>query len=95
MIAPKLWNEVEQVEKSKDSQPAREINVSLSVELTHDQKQALVRDFSRSQFVEREMVADVAYHNFQGQNPHAHMLLTMREIDPKGFGKKNRSWDET
>ena len=90
----KLWNEVERVEKRKDSQLAREINVALPVELDHAQKQSLVREFSRSQFVERGMVADVAYHDFQGHNPHAHILLTMREIDRKGFGKKNRSWNE-
>ena len=90
----RLWNEVERVEKRKDSQLAREINVALPVELNHAQKQSLVREFSRSQFVERGMVADVAYHDFQGQNPHAHILLTMREIDRKGFGKKNRSWNE-
>ena len=52
-----LWNEVERVEKRKDPQLAREINVALP-------------------------------------NPHAHILLTMREIDRKDFGKKNRSWNE-
>ena len=70
------------------------INVALPVELNHAQKQSLVREFSRSKFVERGMVADVAYHDFQGQNSHAHILLTMREIDQKGFGKKNRRWNE-
>ena len=90
----RLWNEVERVEKRKDSQLAREINVALPVELDHSQKQNLVRKFSQSQFVEKGMVADVAYHDFQGQNPHAHILLTMREINPKGFGKKNRNWNE-
>ena len=90
----KLWNEVERVEKRKDSQLAREINVALPVELNHGQKQSLVRDFSRSQFVVRGMVADVAYHDFQGHNPHAHILLTMRTIDRNGFGKKNRRWNE-
>jgi len=53
-----------------------------------------VREFSRSQFVEKGMVADVAYHDFQSHNPHAHILLTMREVDRNGFGKKNRSWNE-
>jgi len=66
----------------------------LPVELNHSRKQSLVREFSRSQFVEKGMVADVAYHDFQGHNPHAHILLTMREIDRKDFGKKNRSWNE-
>ena len=85
---------MEQAEKRKDSQLAREINVALPTELNHQQKQILVRQFSQSQFVERGMVADVAYHDFQGQNPHAHILLTMREIDRNGFGKKDRRWND-
>ena len=38
------------------------------------------------------MVADIAYHAKRG-NPHAHILLTLRDIGPDGFGKKNRSWN--
>ncbi|MDL2257606.1 MobA/MobL family protein [Eubacteriales bacterium OttesenSCG-928-K08] len=28
------------------------------------------------------------------RNPHAHILLTMREVTPSGFGKKNRGWND-
>ncbi|MDP0930195.1 Ti-type conjugative transfer relaxase TraA [Paracoccus onubensis] len=27
--------------------------------------------------------------------PHAHVMLTMREVDESGFGKKNRDWNRT
>ena len=38
------------------------------------------------------MVADVCLHDKVG-NPHAHILLSLRDIGPDGFGKKNRSWN--
>ena len=40
------------------------------------------------------MVADVAWHDEGGNNPHAHILLTMRQIDRDDFGKKVRTWND-
>ena len=40
-----LWNSVEQIEKSSNSQLAREIEVALPVELSRDQQLALVRSY--------------------------------------------------
>ncbi len=88
-----LWNEVERVERRKDSQLAREIDVAIPSELSHSQKQELVKAFVTNQFVSQGMVADVAFHHLDSHNPHAHILLTMREISPNGFGKKNRDWN--
>lgn len=28
------------------------------------------------------------------ENPHAHIMVSVREIDQNGFGKKNRNWDQ-
>ena len=90
----KLWNEVEKVERRKDSQLAREINVALPTELTKTQQLKLVRKFVTDQFVNQGMVADVAFHDLDTHNPHAHIMLTMREIDEQGFSlKKNRDWN--
>ncbi len=90
----KLWNEVELVERRKDSQLAREINVALPVELNKTQQLKLVRKFVTDQFVNQGMVADVAFHDLDTHNPHAHIMLTMREIDKQGFSlKKNRDWN--
>ena len=89
-----LWNAVEHSEKRKDSQVAREVEVALPTELTTDQQRELVRSFARSQFVDAGMVADIAIHHAKGENPHAHILLTMRDIGPDGFGQKNRSWND-
>lgn len=90
----KLWNAVEAVEKRKDSQVCREVEVALPVELNIEQQRELVRSFVKSQFVDSGMVADIAIHHAKSKNPHAHILLTMRDIGPEGFGQKNRSWND-
>jgi len=88
-----LWNEVELCEKRKDSQLCREIEVALPVELTPEQSQQLVKGFIQDEFVSKGMIADLAIHHAGDENPHAHILLTTREITPDGFGKKNRDWN--
>lgn len=89
-----LWNTVEQTETRKNSQLAREIEIGLPYELTDKQREFLVKDFVRENFVRRGMVADVAIHapgpESDNRNYHAHILLTMREIGPEGFGAKMR-----
>ncbi len=90
----KLWNAVEKIERRKDSQLAREINVALPTELNKAQQLELVREFVTDQFVSQGMVADLAFHDLNTHNPHAHIMLTMREIDEHGFSpKKNRDWN--
>jgi Ti-type conjugative transfer relaxase TraA len=94
-----LWNEVEATEKRKDAQLAREIEIALPRELTKAQAIDLARDLVREQFVARGMVADLNVHwgrTASGEDqPHAHVMLTMREVGPDGFGKKMRDWNRT
>ena len=44
------------------------------------------------------MVADWAFHNDKTSNgqlhPHAHMMLTMREINKNGFWSKGPEWND-
>jgi hypothetical protein len=93
-----LWNRVEESETRKNSQVAREVRVALPDELTHAQRLELVREFVRSQFVDRGMVADFALHapgrEGDERNHHAHILLTTREVDAEGFTTKNRDWNK-
>ena len=89
-----LWNQVEQAEKRKDAQLCREINVALPQELDNEANQKLITEFAQEQFVNQGMVADIALHDLNSHNPHAHIMLTMREIDENGFGKKNREWNQ-
>ena len=94
-----LWNEVEATEKRKDAQLARELEIALPRELNKAQAIELARDFVREQFVAQGMVADLNVHwghTASGEDqPHAHVMLTMREVGPKGFGKKVRTWNRT
>ena len=80
----KLWNAVEEAEKTKDSRLAREFVAALPIELSRQQQIELLQDFIREQFVDEGMCADVAIHDTDGHNPHAHILLTMRAMDENG-----------
>jgi len=88
-----LWNTVERAEKRKDAQLSREIEIGLPVELSKDQQVALLRDFVKTTFVSQGMVADVSLHLDNEKNPHAHVMLTTRNISPDGFGQKRRDWN--
>ncbi len=88
-----LWNEVETVERRKDAQLAREIEIALPVELDLSEQIELTRDFAKEAFVSQGMVVDFAIHTDNPENPHAHLLLTTREITPQGFGAKRRDWN--
>ena len=93
-----LWNAVETVEKRRDAQLAREIEVALPRELDRGERLELLRGFVQREFVNRGMIADVAVHEARARDgqsqPHAHVMLTMRELTGDGFGKKDRSWNE-
>ncbi|WP_145055408.1 MobQ family relaxase [Mixta calida] len=89
-----LWNEIEKVEKRKDAQLSRYFDIAIPVELDNDAKIALVKNYCKRNFVSKGMIADISFHDLDGHNPHAHVMLTLREITPKGFGNKNRSWNE-
>ena len=36
------------------------------------------------------MIADIAFHDLDSHNPHAHVMLTLRTVSPNGFGNKNK-----
>ena len=79
-----LWNAVEEAEKTKESRLAREFVVALPVELNRDDWIALLTDFIQTQFVNEGMCADVAIHDTDGHNPHAHIMLTVRPLNADG-----------
>jgi len=89
-----LWNRVEAAERRCDAQLAREITVALPLELDREQQQAALWDYVAAHFVARGMIADVALHHGDRHNPHAHIMLTMREVGPDGFGPKVRDWND-
>jgi hypothetical protein len=87
----KLWNAVEAAERRKDAQLVREVNVALPRELDPEEQVGLLREYVQDAYVRHGMVAGVAVHVHDVKNPHAHIMLTTRDIGPEGFGKKNRS----
>lgn len=94
-----LWNEVEASELRKDAQLSREIEFAIPRELNQQQGIELARDFVQAEFVERGMIADLNVHWDIGadglEKPHAHIMLTMREVSEDGFGPKVRDWNRT
>ena len=76
-----LWNSVEKIEKSKNSQLAREIEIALPKELNRGKQIELVREYVKENFVKVGMCADIALHDKNDGNPHAHILLTMRPLN--------------
>lgn len=76
-----LWNSVEKIEKSKNSQLAREIEIALPQELDREKQIELVREYVKENFVNVGMCADIALHDKNDENPHAHILLTMRPFN--------------
>ena len=76
-----LWNSVEKIEKSKNSQLAREIEVALPKELNREKQIELVREYVKENFVKVGMCTDIALHDKNDGNPHAHILLTMRPLN--------------
>lgn len=86
----KLWNAVEEAEKTKDSRLAREFVVALPIELSKDAWIDLLRKYISDNFVSDGMCADFAIHDTDGHNPHAHIILTVRPLDENGNGSTKR-----
>ena len=89
-----LWNEVERVERQQNGQTSRYFDVAIPAELNNDDKKRLVLEYCQKNFVDKGMIADIAFHDLDSDNPHAHVMLTLKTIGPEGFGKKERSWND-
>lgn len=81
-----LWNAVEDVEKSKNAQLSREIEIALPNELSEAECITLAKEFAQRAFVDKGMCADVCIHNpnREQKNIHAHIMLTMRPFNEDG-----------
>ena len=86
-----LWNEVEKIEKSKNSQLARNLLFELPRELNEQERIKLISEFIEENFTSKGMIADCSIHNPPAsdheEQPHAHILLTLREMDREGKWK--------
>lgn len=85
----KLWNAVELSEKSKNAQLCRSFDVALPKELSQEEQEKLIRDFCKENFMDRGMCVQIDIHS-NPENPHAHVMTTLREIDENGNWKAKR-----
>ena len=77
---------MEKIEKAKNAQLAREIEVSIPKELKFREGYNLVNEFCNRNFVDKGMIADICFHDKGDGNPHAHIMLTVRPFN------EDRSW---
>ena len=106
-----LWNAVEKNERRRDAQLAYSDEFSFQNEFTLEENMELALRFLNENFVSKGLICDYAVHDPERgpggtPNPHMHVLIPMRAIEPNGlFGKKqeqvfvldengNRIWDE-
>ncbi|MDR0374052.1 MAG: MobA/MobL family protein [Nitrososphaerota archaeon] len=88
-----LWNAVEKRERRKDAQLAREFIVGLQREFNLQEQINVLREYVKESFVDKGMIADFSIHDKKDGNPHAHIMLTFRDVTPDGFGLKNTTWN--
>ena len=83
-----LWNAAEKVEKRKDAQVAREIEIALPHQLAQAERIQLVEDFIKGELLPRGFVVDYAIHapgrKGDDRNFHAHILSTLRPVNENG-----------
>lgn len=91
----KLWNAVEKSETNKNGSLKKnarlsyEIELSMQTELSKEENMNMTKKFLQENFVNRGFIVDVNFHNLENnENPHAHCMLTTRELTEDGFGKK-------
>lgn len=91
----KLWNAAELAEKRKDAQLCRTFIGALPRELSLAENIELLTDYIQTNFVDHGMIVDCAIHDpdYRNDNPHVHLMITMRDVTPDGFGNKNRNWN--
>lgn len=86
-----LWNKVEEKEKHAKAQLARSFTIALPREMSNKQQRELVEDFVKEQLIDRGMVADIAIHRDDNNNPHAHIMTTIRPFKDNGeWGDKTK-----
>lgn len=92
-----LWSEAELAEVRSNARTAREIEVSLPVELFAAQRLQLAQQLAQEIAAKHHVAVDLSLHapgRGDARNFHAHLLFTTREMNSDGFGKKVREWDD-
>lgn len=90
-----LWNAAETSEKRKNSTVAREFEIALPRDLSPPDRRAIAQRFARELVERHGFAADLAVHDLDGDQPHAHILCTTRRVDTSSgqFLEKTRELD--
>ena len=89
----KLCNEIDSAEKRYDAQTARQFIGSLPNELPFGEQKQIVVEYINHNFVASGLCAIAAIHEGKNEfdpkknNPHVHILVSTRRIEPDGFNK--------
>ena len=97
-VSERLWNAVEHGEIRLNKFPtraqyARSLTVALPRELDQAAQIALMQGYVRASLSDRGMVADWVIHDKSDGNPHAHIMLTTRDLGAADWGRKRRDWN--
>ena len=97
-VSEQLWNAVEHGEHRLNRIPtlaqyARSLTVALPRELDHQAQIALMQGYVRASLSDRGMVADWVIHDKSNGNPHAHIMLTTRDLGRADWGGKRYDWN--
>lgn len=94
----KLWNAYDAQEKRSNAQLGMALNASLPWQLTDEQREFIVRDFMREQFLRRGVASQVDVHRPDRQgderNFHVHILASLRKVDKDGLGERILKWED-
>ncbi|MEJ7928238.1 MobA/MobL family protein [Sphingobium sp. AN641] len=90
-----FWGAADSAEVRRDAQLARDLRIMIPREVPVADRVPLVRDYVLRNFVAKGMVADICFHNYVTasdglEQPHAHVLFSMRPLVAEGFGNKSR-----
>ncbi len=96
----KLWNMVQnKFDTRRDAVFSQEIDLALPVEFSQGQNLELLKEFVHDTFIKEGIIVDTNMHYDNPENPHAHLMLSTREIvwdadiNDYTFGNKVRFWD--
>ncbi len=96
--AGKLWNFYDAHETRKNAQLGISFIAALPYELTDEQRENIVKDFAREQFLRKGVAAQADIHrpdrSGDERNFHVHILASMREVKKHGLGERVFKWNE-
>ncbi|MED4286769.1 MobA/MobL family protein [Priestia megaterium] len=95
-----FFNQIDKMETKKNGETKKgaryfkELETALYTELTPEENKELAKGFAEEFFKKYNVPVIVNYHQLDGKNPHAHILVNYRSIEGDQFvGNKNRDID--